>query len=259
MSDIVKFGSYDLEEAKREKAELNSGSNFLKLRQGRNVLRILPPPVGRKSPFVRVWQHFFNVPGKEKAASFTCPRMMAKKHCPACAKADELKASGNPADKALANDMFARKRVYANVVDRSAPELGVQIFAFGKMVDDALVSLREDDPDEDFTHPIEGFDVIVERSGTGKMDTKYSVRGARNRSQLAPSAQEMNELIESMPDLAKFGQVPDAAALAEMLGSSERNGGSTRQLVDAEVVESRPVRGKRRTMQDEFDDEDEQD
>jgi len=48
--------------------------------------------------------------------------------------------------------------------------------AFGKMIHEALIKLRKN-PDwgGDFCHPVKGFDVVIERSGTTKNDTEYEV------------------------------------------------------------------------------------
>lgn len=185
--EIQKYGSYDIEKAEEEQKQLDSegGGDFYKMKVGRNVLRFLPPPAGQKTPFVVAYQHYVDVPGAQGPVSFVCPRMMAKKPCPACAKAEELRRTGNPADSELANRLTPRRRVFANVIDRKEPDRGVQIAAFGKQIHEQLVGLRRDpDAGGDFTDPQGGFDIVIERTGTGRLDTEYKVYAARRQSPL---------------------------------------------------------------------------
>jgi hypothetical protein len=185
MSDnIVKWGTYEPDEAAREAEELEkTGTAFYKFLVGKNVLRFLPPALGRKSPFMMVWQHAFTVNGETRSAP--CPRLMAKLPCPVCTKGDQLKGSTNPADQERAKDFWAKRRVFANVIDRQHPENGPIVAAFGKKIWEALVALRSDpDAGGDFTHPVEGFDIVIERKGTGQNDTTYQVLAARNSTPL---------------------------------------------------------------------------
>ena len=67
----------------------------------------------------------------------------------------------------------------------NATDAGTQVFAFGKMIYEQLRSIRNDpDSGGDFTHPETGFDIIIERTGSGKFDTAYDVRAARHETKL---------------------------------------------------------------------------
>lgn len=185
MSNIQKWGTYAIEEAQAEADELDrgSGSPFFTPKAGKNVVRFLPPPIGKSSPFKLVWQHGVNVSGG--FVSFPCPLREHKQPCPACQKAEQYKASGNPADYERAKALFAKRRIFANIIDRSEPEKGVQVFGFGRKVHEALVALRTDiDAGGDFTHPETGFDIIIERKGTGKNDTEYKTFASRKQTPL---------------------------------------------------------------------------
>lgn len=216
MSNIQNWGSYDIEAAQDEEEELaKGGGEFLKLEVGRNVVRFLPPKMGARSPFLQVHQHFVDLPGMPKPASFNCPRMMAKKPCPVCQEIEKLRGTGNPADYDLAGQLFPRLRIFANVISRKNPEAGPQILAFGKQIHKALIELRKDeDAGGDFTDPTaNGFDVVIARVGTGKNDTEYSVLAARGASALGDL-----EWIDMQHDLGRYGIVFETDVILRMLG-----------------------------------------
>jgi hypothetical protein len=252
---MVKWGSYEIDAAKEEQEALDQsgGSSFFKLKPGRNVVRFLPPKVGQRTPFVMVHQHYVQLPGQTNPASFNCPRVMAKRSCAICARVDELRATGNPADYDMAGQLFPKLRIFANIIDRSNPEQGPQVLAFGKQIHDALVKLRTDeDAGGDYTHPQEGFDIIITRTGTGKNDTKYTVNPARASSDLGDY-----EWIAIQPDLRRFANVPsDAdiqAAIAGAFGSAD--GGAPAQHAAGRAVargQGRP-RSSARSVQDTID------
>jgi len=220
MSNLIKYGSYEPEAAVAEQAELAKASgDFMKLAVGRNVVRFLPPPMGKKSPFVMVHQHFINLPGMEAPYSFACPRLMIGRACPVCQKIDQLRASGNPADYDLAGEMLPSLRVFCNVIDRANEEMGPRKLAIGKKIHEALVGLRQDsDAGGDYTHPETGFDIIIARVGTGKNDTKYTVMPARQSTPLAADAALMQEWIDSQADLMRFALVPSYEEIVQNIG-----------------------------------------
>lgn len=186
-TELAKYGSYEIEAAEEEQKQLDSegGGEFYKIKVGRNVVRFMPPPIGQKSPFVVSYQHYVDVPGAQGPVTFVCPRMMQKKPCPACQKAEELRRSGNPADAEFASRLTPRRRVFANVIDRKEPDKGVQIIAFGKQIHEQLVALRKDaDAGGDYTDPETGFDLVIERTGTGRLDTEYKVFASRRQTPL---------------------------------------------------------------------------
>jgi hypothetical protein len=215
---IVNYGSYDIEAADTEHEDLSrGGGNYMKLEVGRNVVRFLPPPPGRNTPFVTTFQHFLNLPGIAEPVIFNCPRLMARRGCPACAKGEKLKATGNPKDADAARDFWSSRRVFASVVDRNDEDAGPKILGFGKMIHEALVAIRRDeDAGGDFTHPEEGFDVIIERTGSGKTDTRYTVRPARKSSPLGNF-----EWIETQPDLRHLAKVPTIEEIKAMVNPDD--------------------------------------
>lgn len=208
MSNLIPFGSYDEEAAKEEEEDLQKGgsADFFKPKEGRNILRFLPPRRGAKSPFVKVYQHYIKVPHQDRPVVFACPRYFNKPEpCIACAKAEQLHKSGKRADKNRASDIWPSRRVFANVINREEPEKGPLVYAFGKTVHEQLVDIRQDDGD--FTNPYQGFDIKIRRSGTGKTDTKYKVTASRKATPLSEDEQEALAWFENQHDLTKFAKV----------------------------------------------------
>lgn len=181
MTSMVKYGSYELDAAEQEeKDNQRTGADFMKLEVGDNQVRILPPPIGGKSPFLIVPTHFIHPPGSSKPVMFACPNKVASQRCPACEMSDKLRRSANPADHERAKDFFANRRIYCAVINRANPEVGPLVLGISKGVHEDLIKLRKN-PDwgGDFTHPEVGFDIVINRKGSGKKDTKYSVSPKR--------------------------------------------------------------------------------
>ena len=255
MSGLVKWGSYEVEAAEKESEEVKSESSFMKLKVGRNLVRILPPKAGRNSPFKVVRQHFIRLPGNDAPVVFSCPRNAEegmRDRCPACEQAQKLRSTGLKVDRDKAWELMPKLRVFANVIDRNSEEDGPLVLGFGKMIFEELTALRKDeDAGGDYTHPTKGFDVIIERQGTGKMDTSYSVRIARKESPITDDSKKMAAWYESMTDLDQFGLVKSYDEILELLGVDQRGG--------PEVSTRRPKRKKASvidTTADEDEDED---
>jgi hypothetical protein len=244
-TNLVPFGDYTQEEAQEEKEEIDrekQRGDFLKLVEGRNRLRIIPPPEERKL-FVKIYQHFVQVEGGGMVV-VNCPRMMKKsKFCPICQKAEALYASGNPLDRNKGYEMFAKLRMLCSVIDRSHPEDGIKIWSFGQKIYEQINELRNDPDDPcDFVHPTEGCDLYVDRKGKSKKTTIYTVRAGKT-AKLAKTVGEMNELIMGQPDLDTRKQLPtDDDLLA--LANGEKPEREDRGALPADTRSSRGKRGR---------------
>lgn len=226
----LKFGNYTAEDAAQEKVESDAaggGAEFMKLVAGRNVVRVLPPPPGQRSVFKVVYQHFVTIGGQSK--SVLCARIEAQQHCDVCAKIAELRSSPNATDQELAKDFGARRRVFVNVIDRKEEAKGPKVMGIGKQVHEQMLALRTDeDAGGDWSHPVDGFDLIITRTGTGKNDTKYDVKAARNLTPLADSDDQMQEWIDTQEDLGKFAKLGDNTETRAMLGGGGGSGGAAK-------------------------------
>jgi hypothetical protein len=182
---LAEVGTFE-EEALDEEEDLlaeGDGKQFMKLPEGRKVVRILPPPKGKKSPMVVAYVHREEVPDKDEPIMFVCPRVMEHRPCPSCQKMERLAGTGNPKDFEQSKKHKPKRRVYCDAVDRAHEARGPQILAFGPQIHDQLRKLRRDrDAGGNYTDMVNGFDIIITRTGTGKNDTDYDVKAARNTS-----------------------------------------------------------------------------
>lgn len=234
--ELVQWGGVDLSAAREQANEVSQGDGgeFLKLAVGKNVVRFLPPVAPSKTCFVIVHEHYIDVPGAKGPMVSACPRMMAKQPCVVCSRVAELNASGNPADRDAAYRMRAQKRIYSNVIDRRRPEMGPVILGYGKSIFDQLMGILEDpDAGGDFTNPTEaGCDVVIERVGQGKDDTKYTVRCSRKNSPLG----DMAWIGQQQNILAKVGQAKATEELQRYLrgdGPAPGTGGAAARSMGA--------------------------
>jgi len=216
-TNMVKYNSYDLEAVDQEREEATkTGGEFIKVKEGQNVYRFLPPIGAMRSPFVLAHQHYIELPGMKNAVSFNCPRVMSQQPCPACQKMEQLRGTGNKADYDVAGKLFPSLRVYAFVIDRDAPELGPQKYAFGKKVLEQLNTIRADKvAGGDFTDPTEdGFDIVVNRTGQG-LKTVYQVSAARASSPLGDMA-----WIEMQGNLLSYARVDSYEDILQKLAEA---------------------------------------
>jgi len=255
---LVAYGEWSDEAMQKEAKEVGAGGEWLKIAVGRTVVRFLPPKQGWPSPFVIQHQHFIELPGSDRPVTFACPKMHEGKLCIVCAKADKLETSGNGRDAKMAQRLRPNKRIMANVVaDPGNPEQPVQIWAFGKQVYDQLKSIRQDDENGgNFLDPMNGFNLSINRTGTGKNDTKYVVTAARAQSKL------MNmDWIATQKDLRLYVRIPTEEQQRRLLdGEDPRDvwgdgdGFNPRDKKNKDVIDIDDD-GRRTAEDDLFDDE----
>jgi hypothetical protein len=249
MSNLTRtMGDWSDEAAKQdEEAGGQSTSAFLeKLPEGDTVLRFLPPKPDQRSPFAIAHTHWFNRTDGSRGM-VNCPRMLVKTFadrgydttglngfCPLCAKMEELRKSKNIPDQKKAKKLIPKLRVYANVIDRENESVGPQVFAFGKMVYDDLMKIRNNPKKGGkFTDPEKGRDIIITREGTGQNDTKYSCAASMEMSPIHPDPGQVDEWMEQAHDLSQYLDVPTAEeVIAKVKGDDEEGG------------EEAPARGK---------------
>lgn len=255
MGNIVKHGTFTVDAAEKEQQEIQSGGSFVKLPAGKTTIRVFPPATGQNLPWVKVHEHFIKPPGAQRAAIFACPRVTAKAHCPACAMADKLNSSGNQADRDLAWEWRPKIRAYMKVVLRKEPEKGVQVLPVGKTILEKLISIRKDeDAGGDFTDLKQGFDLIVDRTGTGKNDTEYNVLPSRKITPLTADPDEMDAWLEQADqiDLNRYARVKSSEDIqSELSGQDDNDAAGKARDVGRGSTPGRP----RRSAQDDIENE----
>ena len=204
MSSLVKYTKYTAADAAEDQKTLESksGTNYLKVSEGRTIVRYLPALEGKA--FQVYHQHFVERPDGTRT-SFPCAARDAGEPCPACAHAERLQRSSKPTDKELAKRFFPRKRIVANCIDRGEPEAGPKLHDMPRTIYASLMAILDSpDGDGDFLDPENGFDICIERKGKGQMDTEYKVIAARNNTPLADSVDQMNEWLTGQTDLEVY-------------------------------------------------------
>lgn len=107
--------------------------------------------------------------------------------CPFIEKYQELKESKDPEDKELAKSLVPRRRyvigglIYADEkgakIDYDGKDRGVLIPR--SVYQDIIDLYLDEDEAGDMTDPINGYDIKINRSGSGMMDTTYSARACK--------------------------------------------------------------------------------
>jgi len=226
MSQLEKFGSYSKEDAAKGRQE-DSTTGWLKLKPGTNIIRMMPPLVGMTEPWVTIYQHFVKVPGGKQVV-FNCPRRTENKRCPACEKADRLKATGNPADEEAARQYYAGARNISFAINREDQDSGIQLMPFGTTVKKRLRHFREK-LGKDFTNLENGFDLVIERMGEG-LKTEYQC----DLGEQGPVLGDMDKFagwVEELPELSSFTKVLPYDTILEKFATAGGGGvPSNRQL-----------------------------
>lgn len=187
-------------------------SKLFKFPEGKTTIRIAPPRPDAKvrSPFFIVSEHFVDIPGVGRGG-FVCPRAQANQKCPLCEKALKLLATGNPKDADAAQKLSPEPKAYTAFLVRGQESRGWQVAAFTSGTHKKLKMILQDpDPADggNFTHPMTGFDIVITRTGQ-ELATRYDVKARTStRGPLENDPDEMDDLLASIPDLSKHGNVP---------------------------------------------------
>ena len=234
--DFDQYTQFDHAAAEKQLADAKKGGDSfrLKLAEGKYRLRMLPGK-GGESPMLAFWEHSIRLPGDE-FAMFTCPLKQVGKPCPACAKSDLLAKGGSEADLKAAKNYAPKKRAMANFIDRAAEAEGPKVWTFGAMkakgkdsvYERLLFLLTDSDLGRNYVHPVEGFDLIVIRTGKG-LDTTYSCSIDERRGALPLSEDRETAIgwLSRMKDLKRLtGLLPVDELEARMRGEKPQRDGN---------------------------------
>jgi hypothetical protein len=166
-----KYYLADQEKISKKLEELGSGT-FFKAKGGKNTIRILPPWSAEGIWYKEATMHYSLVNEQGQERVYPCLKMFDEE-CPVCNQAD-LMREGSKEDQKAADRLRPRTKYFANIIDRKSGK--VMIWSFSAKILGVLLSYCGDPDYGDLTHPEEGFDVIIERTGTGMLDTRYNIR-----------------------------------------------------------------------------------
>lgn len=230
----------NMEKIAERLAKLNNkgGSNdisYITIKDGRNVVRILPPKNDEDFFAQEVFVHYgVGATGKDKGTTVVCPSTHGN-NCPICEVVKNLrKKSSDPNDQyaKLASRMGRKTRVYFNAIDRNVDlsefeykdgkwtkggkvESPVQILATGIGVYKDILSIITDVEYGDITDKDNGLDVIITKSGTG-FNTNYDVKTVRKESAIGLDNWELG-----LHDLSIFAKTKSYDEIATLMNGGE--------------------------------------
>lgn len=164
---------------KKKMAEKGSGSGFIFPKNGTTRVRLLSPGPTEELG-IEIVRFYIGDHSIYSPATFDEP-------CPFMEKYQELKNSKDEDDKKLAKKLVpSRRYVVAGLIfkDDKGKELDYDEKPRGIMIpasvyQDIVELYLDEDEAGDMTDPKNGYDIKIERSGTGQYDTSYSVRNCK--------------------------------------------------------------------------------
>lgn len=179
--------------------------------EGRSELRFLPPwSVAGDIGYETRWH--WNIGPDHKAVP--CPHSV-EKECPLCDLVKELRTKKDP----KAQEMYARKRIYYNIIVRGEEEKGVQVYASGIRVYENILSYLYDDEWGDITDVVAGRDMILERVGQGKEDTQYTLKPKANPSPIHADQAVVDKWLEEIYNLDEIITYPETEDVQKLVGA----------------------------------------
>ena len=236
----------ELEENSNRGGGSGSGMSFINIKDGRNVIRILPPSDKMESFYEEAWVHYGVGKGgdNKKGTMVVCPKTKDENApCPVCEASEQLYKLSKKKDdnySKQAKQLYRKKRVYYNAINRAEnledfelrtedvngeekqvwynkttdeKESPVKVLATGVGVFKDILKLICDPEYGDITDAEEGLDLIIEKSGSGQFNTKYDVRTVRKESEIGMDGWE-NHLNDISP-LLKAKSYDDIVAIMD--------------------------------------------
>ncbi len=206
------------ERAKELKKQLQDEANRMPTwspKEGRYVVRFLPPwseagEVGYKAR----WH--WNLP--IEPANMPCPHTV-ERECELCDYIKELRVRKHP----KAQEMFAKRRIFYNIILREEEDKGPQLYASGIQVYEAVLAYLYDDEWGDITDIKTGRDMILERTGQGKEDTRYNLLPAPNPSPLHADQQTVDKWLSEIQNLDTALSYPEDADVLKIVAGVKQS------------------------------------
>ena len=254
-------------------SQLNSNSGgsgssmgFLTVKDGRNVIRVLPPRDDMDSFAVEAWVHFgIGKNDQNKSGQMvTCPTTHDENaRCPICELSKEFYGLSKKKDDSYskqAKAYFRKKRVYYNALDRGEDlsvyerreeevdgetkyvwyntekdekESPVKVLATGIGVYKDIISLIIDPEYGDITDAEEGLDLIINKTGSGQFNTKYKVSTVRKESEIGLEHWE-----SSLNDLTPLLKVKSYDDIAKILDGNTEGGETTEEDTNDDIKDA---------------------
>lgn len=261
-------------------AQLNSGGkqqtsslSFLSIKDGRNVVRILPGK-GESDFATEVWVHY-GVGKSEQNKNGTmvvCPTTKGENQsCPVCELSKQLRSLSKKKDDNYdkqSKQLYRKKRVYFNAISREEDlsnyefvedkwknkesgdeESPVKVLGTGIGIYKDILSLIVDPEYGDITDPVKGLDLIITKSGSGQFNTEYDVKTVRKESAIGFDGWE-----SALNDLSQLAKVKTYDEIAAIISGTKDEADDEDEEDEDEVVTA-----PKSTAKEESSDEDDED
>ena len=213
----------DLEAIRQKHAEISNGpgggggnfmDTFLVLKEGSNVVRILPGKDEDTQFYAETKIHRVQSEEDGKFRNVHCRQIHGEK-CPLCELYYGLWKTGVKSDEDIARKVKGRSRYYMNVVDRETGQ--VKILSTGIMLFTKILNTILDEDYGDITDLKSGHDFKIIKEMLDKFP-RYDQSSARPKSTEAGSKAAVAEWMDSLHDvhgLVKLEDYADVLAVAE--------------------------------------------
>lgn len=163
---------------------------FFKPGIGKHSIRIVPSVFDKSNPFTEYFFHY-NIGNLKVAIS---PSNFGEKD-PIVEFANELKKGSYDKDNwSLAKKLLPKMRVFAPVIVRGEEDKGVRLWEFGKEIFMELLAIAEDEDVQDYTDPVNGRDLTVEKIDAATAGNSYGKTNIRVRTKVTPLSEDPNQV-----------------------------------------------------------------
>ena len=220
------------------------GGEWLKLKAGKNRIRILPSRTEDGSFFYLAVVHYGFVDGTDRRA-YPCLRALGESRCPVCQVIAVHQDDINPDVKNAVRGLNPKKRFLMNVLDRSEEGGGVKLFGAGPMIMKDILAIFRDPDFEDITDPEEGRDITIDKEGSG-MSTEYAARPGAKQSDVG--MKDWHKHLFDLKDNA-YREIPTRKEYLQYLMDQYGD------MLDIRVIFKSELNKKSREVAEEDDDE----
>lgn len=236
--------------------------DYIELKEGKNVVRILPGHPNMDAFYEEVYYHRKSV-GRKKSVNVICLNHGDSNadDCPICTALEEVRRSRDKGDKQIWSEQRPKARFFMNAIDRT--DNSPKILACGISVMKQILGFVTDEEYGDILDVQEGTDLIITRTGEG-LDTEYDVKARRNSSPVFEEEDEIEALIgtsaknSKLVDLtemkSQFADEPDKVQLVW-----EEGWEALKDLDDEDEPKKSSKKSSKKSRDDDDDDEEEED
>lgn len=187
-------------------------ANFYQIKEGTNLIRILPWRDDSKAFYAETKIH--RIPeGEDKTKNYQC-RKIFDEQCPLCEFYYSLWKTKSKDDEKLARIIKPRERYYLNVLDRELNE--VKILSIGQVVMQKILGTIVDPDFGDITDPIKGHDFKIIKVMDGGWP-KYDQSQPRPKSESIGDSRMIAEIMDKLHDIHALVKLEDYKELEEVI------------------------------------------